>query len=117
MGGDRDLSRLLQSLNPTLHTERYSFSAADEPILRDGQFAIVRENEGLTLIQADPAGNWARISLGVHSSLHAVGLTAVLSSRLADAGISANIVAGRCHDHFFVPWDERHEALARLISS
>ena len=79
-----------------------------------GDFAIVREAEGLTLIRPDPAGNWARISLGVHSSLDAVGLTAALSARLAEAGISANIVAGLHHDHIFVPWDRRHDALAAL---
>ena len=111
MGGERDLSRLLRSLDPKLHSEHYSFAATDELALEDGQFALVREAEGLTAIKPDASGEWARISLGIHSSLEAVGLTAVLSSRLADAGISANIVAGLFHDHLFVPWDCRHEAL------
>lgn len=116
MGGERDLSRLLATLNPELHAERYSFVPTGEPTLGDGQFAIIREEEGLTLIQPDPSGEWARISLGVHSSLEAIGLTAVLSSRLADAGISANIVAGLFHDHLFVPWDRRDDAMAALRS-
>ena len=81
-----------------------------------GQFALVREDEGLTSIHVDPEGEWARISLEVHSSLEAVGLTAVLSSRLAEHGISANIVAARNHDHLFVPWDRREDALAALNS-
>ena len=85
-------------------------------MLQDGQFAIVREEEGLTLIRPDPSGEWARISLGVHSSLDAVGLTAELSSRLAGLGISANVVAGLLHDHLFVPWDRREEALDCLRS-
>ena len=114
MAGERDLSRLLEALNPILHPERYGYSAASEPVLRDGQFALVREEEGLTLIQPDPSGTWARISLGVHSSLDAVGLTAVISARLTEAGISANIVAGLYHDHLFVPWDRRDEALLCL---
>ena len=76
----------------------------------------MRDDEGLTLIQPDPAGEWARISLGVHSSLDAVGLTAALSSRLAEAGISANIIAAQFHDHLFVPWNRREEALACLRS-
>jgi hypothetical protein len=117
MAGERDLSRLLEALDPKLHAERYSFVAATEPILGDGQFAIVREEEGLTLIRPDPSGEWARISLGVHSSLDAVGLTAALSSRLAEAGISANIVAGLYHDHLFVPWDRKDEALDCLRSA
>ena len=117
MAGERDLSRLLEALDPKLHIERYSFSATSEPILREGQFALVREDEGLTLtlIRPDPSGEWARISLGVHSSLEAVGLTAALSARLAAAGISANIIAGLHHDHIFVPWNRREDALVALI--
>lgn len=114
IAAERDLSRLLQMLDPHLFQERYSFSAASELTLAEGDFAIVREREGLTVIRTDPAGEWARISLGVHSSLDAVGLTAALSSRLAGAGISANIVAGLYHDHLFIPWDRREEALAAL---
>ena len=114
MAGERDLARLLAALNPKLHAERYGISAAAEPMLREDQFALVREEEGLTLIQPDPSGQWARISLGVHSSLDAVGLTAVLSARLTESGISANIVAGLYHDHLFVPWDRRDEALRCL---
>ena len=79
-------------------------------------FALVREKEGLTIIRVESSGQWARISLGVHSSLDTVGLTAELSRRLADAGISANIVAGLNHDHIFVPWDRREEAADLLRS-
>ena len=114
MGGERDLSRLLATLDPQLHDERYSFIGTADPTLADADFAIVREAEGLTLIQPDASGEWARISLGVHSSLEAVGLTAVLSARLTEAGISANIVAALRHDHIFVRWDRRDEALAAL---
>jgi len=114
LGGERDLARLLAALDPQLHPERFSFSITSDPILGDGDFAVVREAEGLTAIRPDPAGDWARISLGVHSSLEAVGLTAALSSRLAERGISANIVAALHHDHIFVPWDRQEEALAAL---
>jgi hypothetical protein len=114
LAGERDLSRLLAALDPRLHPERYGFATTSEPTLQDGDFAIVREAEGLTLVRPDPSGEWARISLGVHSSLEAVGLTAALSSRLAEAGISANIVAALYHDHIFVQWDRREEALAAL---
>jgi uncharacterized protein len=114
LGGERDLSWLLEALDPQLHLERYSFSTALEPTLKQDDFALVREGEGLTLIQPDPDGEWARISLGVHSNLEAVGLTAALSVRLAEAGISANIVAALYHDHIFVPWDRREQAIAAL---
>ena len=114
MGGERDLSRLLATLDPQLHDERYNFVATSDPTLADADFAIVREAEGLTVIRTEAAGEWARISLGVQSSLEAVGLTAALSTRLAEAGISANIVAALHHDHIFVPWDRKDEALAVL---
>ena len=114
MSGERDLTRLLAALDPQLHPERYSFTETADPTLKDGDFAIVREAEGLTLVRPDPSGEWARISLGVHSSLDAVGLTAALSARLTDAGISANIVAALHHDHVFVQWDRRDEAMACL---
>lgn len=108
------MARLLAALDPQLHPERYSFSETADPKLGEGDFAIVREGEGLTLIRPDPSGEWARISLGVHSSLDAVGLTAALSARLAEAGISANIVAALYHDHIFVQWNRRDEALECL---
>jgi hypothetical protein len=111
LGGERDLARLLAALDPELHRERYSFSAATESALQEGQFAIIREGEGLTAIGPDPSGEWARISLRVHSSLDAIGLTAEIAARLAKQGISANVVAALHHDHIFVPWGRRDEAL------
>jgi hypothetical protein len=114
LDGERDLGRLLEALDPTLHPERYSFAATIDAALQPGQFALLREDEGLTAVHVDPSGAWARISLGVHSDLEAVGLTAELSRRLAEAGISANLLAGLRHDHFFVPWERRHEALEVL---
>jgi len=114
--GERDLAKLLADLQPELSPDRYAFVATDNSTFDDGVFALVREDEGVAVIRVDPAGEWARISLGVHSSLDAVGLTATLSSRLADVGISANIIAGRFHDHLFVPWDRREQALDCLRS-
>jgi hypothetical protein len=116
LAGERDLSRLLQGLRPRLYPERYAFAATAEPTLRPNQFALVREDEGLTSIHPDPQGEWARISLEIHSSLDAVGLTGVMASRLADLGISVNIIAALRHDHLFVPWDRREEAMECLRS-
>jgi hypothetical protein len=115
LGGERDLGAILKALSPRLYPERYSFAPTSDPALGPDQFALVREEEGLTVIGPHPAGEWARISLGAHSSLDAVGLTAVISRALAHAGISANVVAALHHDHIFVPWDRREEALDRLL--
>ena len=117
MAGELDLSRLLQSLMPRVYPQRYAFDATVDSTLREGQFALIREDGGLTSIHPDNDGQWARISLEIHSSLEAVGLTGVISSRLAEKGISANIVAARLHDHLFVPWDRRELALLRGLES
>jgi hypothetical protein len=114
VGGERDLDRLLANLSPELATGRYAFEPAFGDTLDPGAFALIREAQGVCTIVERVAGDWARISLGVHSSLDAVGLTAELARRLAGAGIPANIVAGLNHDHLFVPWDRRAQALALL---
>jgi hypothetical protein len=113
-GGESDLGRLIAELSPVLSQERYAFEGCAATALGADAFAMIREDEGLTVIRKSDRGTWARISLGLHSSLEAVGLTAALSRALADAGISANFIAGLKHDHIFVPWDRRHDALAAL---
>ncbi|MCH9673679.1 MAG: ACT domain-containing protein, partial [Gammaproteobacteria bacterium] len=55
-----------------------------------------------------------RITLTVHSSLDAVGLTAAVSTKLAEHDISANIVAGYYHDHIFVQTQRATHAMAAL---
>jgi hypothetical protein len=52
----------------------------------------------------------------VHSALDGVGLTAAVASVLAERGIACNVVAGFHHDHLFVPWERREEALEALAS-
>ncbi|XHR98735.1 transporter [Sphingomonas sp. DBB INV C78] len=98
-------------MEPRLYDRPYAFRS-DGPT--EGAFALIREDEGETVIAEDADGGWARISLTIHSSLAAVGLTAAISTALAKAGISANVVAGHYHDHIFVPWDRRIDAMAVL---
>ena len=95
-----------------LDATQYGFERSSETVLPDDGFALIREAEGMTLVR--PGEGWARITLGVHSSLEAVGLAARISAALAERGISANIVAALHHDHVFVPWTRRDEALLAL---
>jgi hypothetical protein len=83
------------------------------------------EEEGVTLVipkaTAEQHGIpfstvWKAITLGVHSSLEAVGLTAAIATRLARHGISANIVAAFYHDHIFVAATDAENALQALRS-
>ncbi len=123
--GERDLARLLRGMQPVLHAEAWGFALVDEGAALDaGDFALIREAAGLTLIApidrlaalGRAAVPMARISLAIHSALEAVGLTAAIASALAERGISANVVAGYHHDHIFLPWDRRDEALAVLLA-
>jgi hypothetical protein len=109
VSGETDLGRLLAALAPALDPVEYGFETGSEaPSLGDA-FALIREAEGVTVIRAGKG--WARITLGVNSSLGAIGLTARVATALAERGISANMVAGFHHDHVFVPWERRAEAL------
>jgi len=122
MSGESDLGRLLAGLTPTLNPGTYVFlSVEDEEIIsrRDTLFEF-KEAEGITLVVkqevADDLGLSyeylaAWITLKIHSSLEAVGLTAAFSNALAKGGISCNVVAGYYHDHIFV---DRDSALAAM---
>lgn len=81
-------------------------------------FAFVWEEEGFTRVKettiADKGPLFARITLQVHSDLEGVGLTAAVSTALSKAGIACNVIAAFHHDHLFVPWERREEALAVL---
>lgn len=124
MDASSDLATLLRELRPALAPGAYVFTEAT----LDGRhgltpFAIVVEDEGPTLVlpreQADAAGLRydfvaARITLGASSALDAVGLTAAVAGRLAEAGIACNVIAGLRHDHLFVPAWRAEEALALL---
>jgi hypothetical protein len=109
-------------VQPDLHAEPYVFAAAQAPS-GVSPFALILEDEGPTLIltraDADQSGLVydyvaARITLRVNSCLADVGLTARFSRTLADGGISCNVIAGLAHDHLFVPWDQRSQALTLL---
>jgi uncharacterized protein len=125
MHGERDLKRLLASLEPVRRAGRFVFAVVDDQAsLKDlAPEATVREDEGLAVVlrheQADRLGIAydyvaAWITLRVHSALDAVGLTAAISTALADAGLSCNVIAGYHHDHLLVPADGAPEAITVL---
>lgn len=119
---ERDIDRLLRGMEPVLHEAAYGFAVWDGGAMSFLPFATVAEAEGMTVValleEMAKAGlaseQWARISLTIHSDLAAVGLTAAFSAALAAEGISCNVVAGFHHDHLFVPWARRFDALAAL---
>jgi hypothetical protein len=108
-----DLAGMLAGMSPVLDAQGWRFMLLEGEAPANA-FALIREDEGTTAIVPDEGGEFARITLMVHSALDGVGLTAAVSGALAGAGIACNIVAGFHHDHLFVPWHRRDEALALL---
>lgn len=117
-----ELSDMLAGMRPMLHERPFriiSHGPEDDFIdLLGRMFAFVREDEGATLVirshEEHPGPHFACITLQVHSDLEGVGLTAAVATALADAEIACNVIAGYYHDHLFVPWSKREEALATL---
>jgi hypothetical protein len=114
MSGETDLTRLLRNMQPRRNEGEYVFCTVDSLSRAAGlrPLCIFQEDEAVTVIlprrQADKESLpyttvCAWITLTVHSSLEAVGLTAAVSNALAEADISCNVVAAYYHDHMFIP--------------
>jgi uncharacterized protein len=123
MVGERDMRVLLRELSPELLPGVFVYTSVPRLPERAAPVAMVTEEEGISLVLAQADADRmglryqfvaAMISLRVRSALDAVGLSAAVASALAGAGISCNIVAGYHHDHLFVPYERRHEAMAAL---
>ncbi len=125
MAGETDLAVLLTNMSPELIPGEFVFVSTTDPqdLPHLDPLATVIEPEGLSLVltreQADEVGLSydfvaAWITMRVRSSLAAVALTAAVSTALADAGVSCNVIAGFHHDHLLVPHERAEEALSIL---
>jgi hypothetical protein len=126
MSGEIDLQKLINSMKPELNTGEYVYCLAEskEHAATLNPLCFFLEKEGVTIIlpreKADSIGIpyttiCAWITLTVHSSLEAVGLTAAVSKSLTDANISCNMVAAFYHDHIFVPVKDSKRAMDVLL--
>jgi uncharacterized protein len=125
MPGETNLISLLKTMEPVLNDGEYVFCTIDENIhLKpiDILFSF-REQEGLTIIITKNIADslhlsyyyiYSWITLTVHSSLEAVGLTAAFSKAFADQNISCNVVAAFYHDHIFVAQKDAKKAMETL---
>jgi uncharacterized protein len=117
--GETDLRRLLAGLAPALaeRPRAIRIQPMDAAVPGDA-IMLFREDEGLTVVvEADaamPEAQWAQITLRIHSSLDAVGMMAAIATALAAHGIPCNAVSAYYHDHLFVPWERRAEAMRAL---
>ena len=127
MSGETNLTKLIASMRPVLAEHENIFGTLDtydyKQLAKLNPIGTFCEKEGLTIIvtkeKADEfniaySGVFKCITLDVHSSLDAVGLTAAVSTKLTQSKISANVVAAYYHDHVFIASRDAEKALAEL---
>lgn len=125
MTGVTDLDELLKTIEPELAEGSFVYACVPADELAGHLFrkpiGMFQEAEGVTLIVPAKAAEglsasppMRMITLTVHSSLEAVGLTGAFAAALTREGISANVVAGYHHDHIFVPERDAERALDAL---
>ena len=127
MSEEKELEQLLKGMTPKLNEGKYVFCTIKNPniIPRECTICEFKEQEGTTIIieqkKADALGlkytyvaSW--ITLSIHSSLEAVGLTAMFSAELAKNNISCNVIAGYYHDHIFVDTKDANKAITALLN-
>lgn len=113
MSGEKDLQQLLKSMKPEHNSGDYVFCKVQnlENINLEEIEMFFKEKEAFTLILKKETADrlklnysvlMAWITLTVHSSLEAIGLTAAFSKVLSENEISCNVVAAYYHDHIFV---------------
>lgn len=125
MRGETNLQQLLRTMKPALNEGEFVFySLPDLSVININDIIFsFKEKEGFTVVLEKSLADKlnipysfvaAWITLTVHSSLEAVGLTAAFSKALADEQISCNVVAGFYHDHIFVAKQDAEKAMQAL---
>ncbi len=123
--GETNLNNLIKNMEPILNDGEYVFASVSnvDVIPREITICEIKEREGITVVlskkNADEFGLQfefiaAWITLNIHSSLEAVGLTAAFASELGKHNISCNVIAGYYHDHIFVDQKDKEKAMKVL---
>lgn len=125
MNGEKDLAKLLKSMKPKHNPGDYVFCMLGniENFDLTNVEMFFKEEEGFTIIikkeiaerlhlEYSVIMSW--ITLTVHSSLEAVGLTAAFSKALSENDISCNVIAAYYHDHIFINKKDTEKAIEVL---
>ena len=124
--GETDLAKMLATLTVLGRDEPVTMVTVTDTVqVGDGIYVVLVEDEGTTVVatvaEAEHRG-WptdfraAWLTIEVHSSLDAVGLTAAMSRVLTEHNIPCNVLAGYHHDHLLVPLDLADRAITALES-
>ena len=124
MTGERDLGRLLAGLSPERRHGEVVIVAVPDPAGLPALATVTEEDAVTAVLRRDDADrlglgyDWiaAWVTLTVHSSWEAVGMTAAVAQALADEGIPCNVLAGFRHDHLLIPIEQADAAIAALRS-
>jgi hypothetical protein len=122
MHGERNLDTLIRTMQPQLKAGKWVFRTSPtsfDVTTLDQAILMFKESEGVTIIS--PATDedthmqtWAMITLSIHSDLEAVGFLAEITTALAAIHIPVNAVSAFFHDHIFVPYERREDAMECL---
>ena len=116
------MNKMLKSLKPKLNPGEFVFCVTDDlaQISQADIISTFKEEEGVTVIIKKELADQLKlkyayvaawITLTVHSSLEAVGLTSAFSAALSNESISCNVVAAFHHDHIFVNKNDAEKAM------
>jgi uncharacterized protein len=122
MEGEKDLNILLRSMRPKHNIGDYVFCSLTDlgSVNLEDVIFLFKEEEGQTIIIKKELADHLKlkysfiaawVTLTIHSSLEAVGLTAAFSTALSQEGISCNVVAAFYHDHIFVNKNDAEKAM------
>jgi uncharacterized protein len=125
VAGENNLDILLKTMEPYLNEGDYVFCTVNDlaSVNQNELLFYFKEKEAITIAVRKEFADKSKleysiilawITLTVHSSLDAVGLTAAFSTALTKENISCNVVAGFYHDHIFVAKKDALKAMDTL---
>lgn len=132
MAGISNLNELLKKMKPNLKDGKYYICSVDEGELMalssylDYIVCVFKETEGLTVVFIDDileemkgftdkiSEPFALITLEVHGDLNSVGFMEKIAGALAREKISCNAFSAYYHDHIFVQYERKDDAVAAL---
>ena len=125
MNAQVKIDQLLQRLTPILNREQLVMCPLEEAQLQtllQECLCVFREREGICALLSKAVaereslsdeGGYRQITLQYSACLQVPGLSATIVRELADAGIQANVVSARYHEHLLV--SERDAAQAMQV--